>query len=121
MLNDFIGFTVLGAIALLPLFWRVWRDRAVERALRVRADVDGAVRRALGGDSFIAVDVTPRLLGRPGQVILSTPSGWGDLVQLALPSVLDRVPSNYELVVRPGDRPPGHAEEGERHIVHATA
>lgn len=119
MLNNFIGFTVVAVIALLPLMWRVWHDRAAERALRIRAEVDGAVRRALGGDSFVAVDVTPRLLGRPGQVILSTPSGWGDLVQLALPSVLDRVPANYELVVRPGDGPTrGHRE---RQIAHATA
>jgi hypothetical protein len=104
MINDVLAFIAVATLALLPLVWRVWRDRATERALLVRADVDGAVRRTLGGDSFIAVDVEPRIPGRPGRVVLSAPAGWEGLVQLVLPSALERVPAKYELVVRPGQR-----------------
>lgn len=104
MFQDFVAVAAVTTLVLLPLVWRVWRDHAEQRALMVRADVDSAVRHALGGESFVAVEVTPRVLGRPGQVVLSTPAGWDELVQLALPDVLERVPTKYEIVVRPGPR-----------------
>jgi hypothetical protein len=120
MVHDLLAFSAVTAVALLPLVWRVWRDRAVERALLVRADVHAAVRRVLGGDSFIGVEVTPGLLGRHGEIILSAPTGWEDILQLALPSVLARVPPRYQLVVRPGPRLAPHCA-GEPRVAAAVA
>lgn len=93
-----VGLTLL----FVPLLWRVAVDHAIERASIVRAEIDAAVRGALGGESFLSVDVkTPGLVGR-GQVILSVPEGWGELVEHSMHDVMAHVPERYDLVIRAG-------------------
>ena len=104
MLSVVVAILLVGALALTPVMWRVWRDRREERALEIRAAVEAAVRRALDGESLVAVHVEApgALLG--GRVILSVPGGWDWLIREAWTSVIEHVPHNYELVVRAGDR-----------------
>ncbi|HSE05175.1 MAG TPA: hypothetical protein VLK35_13565 [Methylomirabilota bacterium] len=105
-----IEIAVASLIGLLlvvgPLLWRVQRDRRESRALGVRAYVQSLVDRKLGGESFVSVQVTPRGLWTPGQVIVAVPGGWEDLLEQAWPVLLARVPRGYELVVRRGEVSP---------------
>ena len=86
-----------------PLLWRIRRDRRESRALAIRAYVQSVVDRKLGGESFLSVQVSPRRLWSPGQVVVAVPSGWETLVQEVWPVLIARVPSGYELVVRRGE------------------
>jgi len=105
MLEVIAPVVFIGALVLGPIGWRVWRDRQEEQALGVRAGIAAAVRQALGGDSLVSVQVVaPRPL-RNGRVILSVPGGWEWLIQEAWPRVVRRMPHDYELVVRAGERP----------------
>ncbi|HEU5193606.1 MAG TPA: hypothetical protein VFW70_02610 [Methylomirabilota bacterium] len=96
-----LGAAFVGALVLAPLAWRVWQDRRDERALAVRAAIHAAVVRALGGESFVAVNVRPGTLWRPGRVELSAPTDWRFLLEPAWSAVLPRVPDDWELVVTP--------------------
>ena len=49
MLSAFVSALIIGSLVVVPLGWRVWQDRRVERALTIRAHVHAAVVRALGG------------------------------------------------------------------------
>jgi hypothetical protein len=89
-----------------PLLWRVQRDRRAARALEIRAYVQSLVDRKLGGESFVSVDVTPRGMWGPGQVVVAVPVGWEDLLEPVWPVLLARVPRGYELVVRRGELAP---------------
>jgi hypothetical protein len=82
------------------LAWRVVRDRAQERALTVRAEVQSAVNRALDGESLLAVQVEPASAFHPGRVVLSTPSGYEWLVHEAWNPVISHAPKDYEVVLR---------------------
>jgi hypothetical protein len=93
-----VGFTLL----FVPVLWRVAVDHAVERASILRAQVNTAVRGALGGDSLVSVDVRPTGITHRGQVILSVPAGWGQLVEHSLHDVMAQVPDRYDLVIRAG-------------------
>ena len=104
MLSVLVPGLTIGVLALGPLVWRVWHDRRQEKALEVRAGVDAAVRRALGGDSLVSVHVQPPHPLRNGRVILSVPGGWEWLIREAWARVMPHVPHNYELVVRAGER-----------------
>lgn len=86
---------VFGLIA-----WRVVRDRAEERALTVRAEVQSAVNRALEGESLLAVQVEPASAFHPGRVVLTTPTGYEWLVHEAWNPVISHAPKDYEVVLR---------------------
>ena len=101
MMSAMLGAAFVGALVLAPLAWRVWQDRRDERALAVRAAIHAAVVRALGGESFVAVNVRPGTLWRPGRVELSAPIDWRFLLEPAWSAVLPRVPRDWELVVTP--------------------
>jgi hypothetical protein len=101
MLSGLIAFLLLIGLASGPLLWRVRQDRRDARAQAVRADASSALFRALGGESFVAVQVQAPTLWRPGRVVLTTPSDWQWLLAPAWSSVVEHVPGDYELVVRP--------------------
>ena len=73
MLSVVLTIVLVGVLGLGPVVWRIWRDRFEERALGVRAEVESAVRRALHGESLVAVEVEPPTPLRGGRVILSVP------------------------------------------------
>src|SRR2546425_12329741 len=77
MLETVVATSFVAALVVLPLAWRVWRDRAEERALALQADLRAAIFRALHGDSLLAVRVPPPMPWRTGRVLLSAPAGWG--------------------------------------------
>ena len=113
-----IEITVASLVGLLvvvgPLLWRIQRDRRESRALEIRAYVQSVVDRKLGGESFLSVQVSPRRLWSPGQVVVAVPSGWETLVQEVWPVLIARVPSGYELVVRRGEASPAPARPLKR-------
>ena len=82
------------------LAWRVVRDRAQERALALRAEVQNAVNRALDGESLLAVQVEPASAFHPGRVVLITPTGYEWLVHEAWNPVISHAPRDYEVVLR---------------------
>jgi hypothetical protein len=88
--------------AVLGLFaWRVRLDRRQARALALRAEIQSAVDRALEGESFLSVRVTPASGRHAGRVELVTPSGYEWLLDDVWHPVLRTLPRDYELVVRP--------------------
>ncbi|MGH7333850.1 MAG: hypothetical protein ACREKS_14140 [Candidatus Rokuibacteriota bacterium] len=104
MLSDVFAMLLVGALALGPVLWRLWRDRREAQALEVRAAVEAAMRRALHGESLVAVEVRAPTALRNGRVILSVPAAWDWLVREAWTSVIEHVPHDYELVVRASGR-----------------
>jgi hypothetical protein len=82
------------------LTWRVVRDRAEERALTVRAEVQSAVNRALDGESLLAVQVEPASTFHRGRVVLTTPTGYEWLVHEAWSPVIAHAPKDYDVVLR---------------------
>ena len=90
---------LVGLVAAV-LGWRVVNDRARDRALAMRADIQAAVDRSLEGESFLAVTVEPESTFHAGRVVLSTPTGYEWLVREAWTPVVERVPDGYELVIR---------------------
>ena len=101
MLAAMVGLAWIGLLVVAPLLWRVLHDRRAERALAVRAVVHAAVVRALGGESLVSIDVRPPGLARPGRIELSAPADWQFLLPPAWNAALARVPTGWELVVRP--------------------
>jgi hypothetical protein len=104
MLEAVLGLVLVSALTVVPLAWRDRSDRRAARALLLRADIHAAAVRALGGESFLTVQVAPATWWRPGRVLLATPSGWEWLIEEAWSSVMARVPVGYELVVQPAPR-----------------
>ena len=94
----FIAWMVASILG--PLGWRVLRDRAARRGLVLRADIDAALRRALGGESLVSIEVIASAVWRRGRVVLSVPAGWGCLVKAAWDHVVDALPADYDLVIR---------------------
>src|SRR5918912_3438514 len=82
------------------LAWRVVRDRAQERALAVRAEVQSAVNRALDGESLLAVQVEAASAFHPGRVVLTTPTGYEWLVHEARKPGILHGPQDVEVVQR---------------------
>ena len=113
MIEAVVALIIVASLLVGPLAWSVWRDRARERSLIVRADIQNAVDRTLGGQSLVAVDVVPAHPWRNGRVILSAPADWRWLLDAVCARVLDRLPSHYELVVRPGRTEPFTAADDE--------
>jgi hypothetical protein len=96
---------VIAALVLAPVFWRAWTDRRRTRALVVRAAVHRAVVRALGGESYVAVDVEPPAPWQAGRVVLSVPAGWASLVDEVAAAALAETPARWELVVKAAPAP----------------
>jgi hypothetical protein len=114
MISVAVSVLLIGIFALGPIVWRVWRDRREEQALVVRAEVEVSVRRALGGESLVSVQVEPPRPLRSGRVILSVPGGWDWLIRDAWTRVMRHVPHDYELVVHAGERTAAPADSPER-------
>ncbi len=103
-MGDIIGAGAVLTVLLLPVFWRASVDRAVARASIIRAEIDSVLRSALGGESLVGVEVRPSGRMHRGQVILSVPGGWEELVEHSVRDVMAHVPDRYELVIRAGVR-----------------
>ena len=58
-----------------------------------------------GGESLVAVEVVPAMAWRRGRVVRCAPTDWRWLIDSVWTRVLDRLPGNYELVVRAGRMP----------------
>jgi hypothetical protein len=100
MLQALTAPAVLVALIGLWLGWLKRRERAEDRALTVRAEIQSAVNRALSGESLLAVQVQPASSFHPGRVVLSTPSGYEWLVHEAWTPVIEHAPKDYEVVLR---------------------
>lgn len=105
MLETVLATAFLLALVVLPIAWRVGRDRAQERALTLQAELRAAIFRALHGESLLAVRVLPAAPWRAGRVLLSAPRGWEWLVEAAWSELAGRLPEGYEVVVTPAPRP----------------
>jgi hypothetical protein len=106
MLNTLIPIVVLVALVAVPMVWRIRADRRRESADVLRADIRNAVNRRLHGESLLAVEVIPKTLWQPGRIVLRTPAGYEDLTDAVWRDVAQRMPFDYDLVVKPG-----HGEE----------
>ena len=100
MIPVLIAPALIVALVFGLLAWRIVRDRAEERALAVRAEVQSAVNRALDGESLLAVQVEPASAFHPGRVVLITPTGYEWLVREAWNPVISHAPKDYEVVLR---------------------
>lgn len=100
MIDGLIAGAMIGLLVLGPLVWRARQDRRRARALVLQADLDAALRGALGGESFVTVHVEPSTAWRRGQVVLSAPVGWRCLIERAWERVAARMPAGYDLVIR---------------------
>ena len=100
MLQALVAPAVLLGLIGGSLAWLRSRDRATDRALTVRAEIQSAVNRALDGESLLAVQVEPASGLHPGRVVLSTPSGYEWLVHEAWSPVIEHTPKEYEVVLR---------------------
>lgn len=99
MVTEVVPLAFVAALALGPLAWRVWKDRAESRALAVRAAVHRALVRAFDGEPPVSIRVVPSTRWREGRVILSTPCHEDWLVAAAWTHVMQGVPTDYALVV----------------------
>ena len=112
---EIVVATVVGLVLVVgPLAWRVGRDRRESRALTTRAYVQSLIDRKLGGESFVSVQVMPRSLWTPGQVVVAVPGGWEWMLESVWPVLMARVPRGYELVVRRGEEAPASARSLRR-------
>ena len=102
MLTAITTILLLAALVVVPLTWRIRADRRRHRAEVLSADIRSAVNRRLGGESFLAVEVIPETLGRPGRIVLWTPEGYESLAETVWQDVVKRAPAGYDLIIRPG-------------------
>lgn len=100
MLDGTVALLGIASLIFGPVVWRVWRDRARERGLAIHAEIQSVVNHALGGESLVTVEVVPAMAWRRGRVVLCAPADWRWLIDSVWMRVLDRLPENYELVVR---------------------
>jgi hypothetical protein len=101
-MSDLAGLAVVAMPVVAALVW-VWSIERTERAAAlVRADIHAGVRRALGGESLLAIDVEYPMLWRPGCVRLATPSGYESLIMQGARAVMERLPAGYEIVIHCG-------------------
>jgi hypothetical protein len=100
MFENIFGTALVVALTAGPLAWRILHDRREERALATKAEIQAAVSRVFGGESFLTIKVVPPILGRAGRVVLSVPRGDEWLVRTAWNALVAKVPRSFELVVR---------------------
>ncbi len=91
---------LLSIVVFGPLGWRLRTDWKRARADMTAAEIRSAVNRRLKGESLLSVWVVPKSLWRPGRVVLAAPGGEAWLVGAVWPVVAERVPANYDIVVR---------------------
>lgn len=100
-MTTWIVVALMSLLFLGPLFWRARRDKLVDRALELQADIQAAVNHHLGGESLIAVRVTAGVQRGTGTVEIFVPAGWESILEEVWPVVLSRVPAGYVFVFRP--------------------
>ncbi len=99
---EMLAIALIGAVIFLPLGVRAWIDRKESQAERLGAEIRAAVNRKLHGESLLSVRVTREGLWHPGRVVLDAPRGYEELTQAVWPTVVRRLPADYELVVKAG-------------------
>jgi hypothetical protein len=99
IVNDVLGVLIGVGPVVAALLWSGRQDRLRHRANRVRADINAAANRVLGGESVLSVRVEPRVPWRAGRVHLSAPGGYEFLIASVSSAVIARLPDHYELVV----------------------
>ena len=102
MLLDFATLVMCLAPVLGLLAWRRAQDGRALAAAVVRADIHAGVTRALGGETFLAVDVLAPALWRRGRVRLWAPTNYEGLIGAAAPTVFDRLPAHYDVTIHLG-------------------
>ena len=102
MLLDFATLVMCLAPVLGLLAWRRAQDGRELAAAVVRADIHAGVTRALGGETFLAVDVLAPALWRRGRVRLWAPTNYEGLIGAAAPTVFDRLPAHYDVTIHLG-------------------
>ena len=102
MLSDIAGFMMTIAPVIALLVWRAAADHRQRAAWLVRADVDASARRALDGESLLAIDVRGRSAWRHGEVRLTTPRGYEGLIGQASRAMFERMPAGYDVVINCG-------------------
>lgn len=102
MLEDIAGLMLATAPVVGLLLWRGRADARAERASIVRASVHAGARRALHGESLLAINVEGPTAWRAGEVRLSTPDGYESMVGQALHAVLARTPAGWDVVITCG-------------------
>ena len=105
MMEGVVALLATASMVVGPVVWSIWRDRARERSLVIRAEIQSVVNHVLGGESLVAVEVVPAMAWRRGRVVLFAPADWRWLIDSVWMRVLDRLPKDYELVVRTGRMP----------------
>ena len=107
MIGALIMLSFLGVLVFAPLGFGVWKDKSSARGLALAARIQAAADHALGGESFLSVEVKPATFWRTGRVLLWVPTGYERLIEAAWNPVFKQVPCNYEVVVRavPCERP----------------
>ena len=107
MIGSWLALIVVVLAVLGPLAWSMVRDRRAERALSVRAEIQYAVDRRLGGASYVMVHAEAPTLWRRGRVVLAAPRIAESDVDEVAPLVLALTPAGDELVIALG---PGTTE-----------
>ncbi|HKB24139.1 MAG TPA: hypothetical protein VKG64_03715 [Methylomirabilota bacterium] len=99
-MTEILAMVLISALIFLPLGLRTWIDRKESRAERIGAEIRAAVNRKLHGESLLSVRVTREGLWHPGRVVLDAPRGYEEITQAVWPTVVKRLPEDYELVVK---------------------
>ena len=102
MLADIVGLVGALAPVIGLLLWREHVDRRHHEAGLIRAEVHAGARRALVGETLLAIDVHPPTVWRRGEVRLSAPSGYESLIRESALAVLARTPGGYDVVIHCG-------------------
>ena len=82
-----------------PLVARLVFDRRLERANVIGADLRAAIRRRLGGESMVSVNVRAPGFWSRGALCSRCRAAYLGLIEKVWPAVARRVPAGYELVV----------------------
>lgn len=104
MIETIVATSFVAALVVVPLAWRIWRDRLWDRALMLQAELQAAVRRAQHGDSMLSIRVVPATPWHAGRVLLSAPAGWESLLEAAWYVIGEHLPAGYEVVITPAPR-----------------
>jgi nucleotide-binding universal stress UspA family protein len=98
-MSEVTGLLISIGPMLAVLLWCNLRDRRALQADGVRAEINSAANRILGGESLLAIQVEAAMGWRRGRVHLSAPGGYESLIAKVSSAVLRRMPRDYELVI----------------------